>query len=116
MKVKADKLFKVLNRIRAEMGGEYTPQQLEILLLCYVRPGITQTEISQILDMPQASVSRNCLKLGKKAVKNPQGRFKVVGAGLIQTRQDEVYDSRRYACWLTEDGTALVEKVLTVSD
>jgi DNA-binding MarR family transcriptional regulator len=96
------------------MGGEYTPQQLEILLLCYIQPGITQTEISQKLKMPQPSVSRNCLKLGKKAVKGPQGRFKIIGAGLLQMREDEIYDNRRYACWLTDAGRKLIEKVLDV--
>ncbi len=112
MKARADRLFKTLYGIRMAQGGEYTPQQLEILLLIYINDGITQTEISQRLNMPQASVSRNCLKLGKKVAKNPAGRFRVVGAGLIQMRSDEVIDSRRYACFLTDDGKKLVEKVL----
>lgn len=109
----AYKLFELLYQIRLAAGGEYTPQQLEILLLCFVQPGITQTEISKRLNMPQASTSRNILKLGKKAVQDGTGRFKLVGAGLIKTQQDEVYDSRRLACYLTDTGKALVTEILT---
>jgi DNA-binding MarR family transcriptional regulator len=111
-RAKAQKLFDNLYNLRMVMGGEYTPQQLEILLLCYLQQGITQTEISQRLNMPQASVSRNCLKLGRKAAKDPQGRFKVVGAGLVQMREDEIYDSRRHAVWLTDAGKKLIVSIL----
>jgi len=92
------------------MGGDYPPQWIDIILLVAQRQGITQTEISEILNMPQGSVSRNCKKLASAYSEREQG---MVGLDLLENRTDYVIDSRRHAVYLTKKGKEMVKKMQT---
>ena len=104
--MKLHEFFKLQEIIRRELGGEYAPQQLSILLLVSLRPGITHNEIADKLKMAQGSVSRNVSKLAKRVTEHSG-----VGYGLVENRQDKVYDTRRSAVWLTTEGKQLVAKI-----
>ncbi len=49
------------------------------------RPGITQSELSELLDMPQGTVSRN-LKLLNRYFEQGQSGSRAKGYGLLVTR------------------------------
>ena len=98
----------VVEFIRKEVNPEFPIQQLSVLLLVAEEEGITQTEISQILSMPQATVSRNVAKLGNKVVQR-DGKSKMIGYGLVENRQDVVHDPRRLAVYLTDKGKKFIK-------
>jgi DNA-binding MarR family transcriptional regulator len=104
--MKIHEFLKLMETIRADMGGEYAPQQLAILLLSAVRPGITHNEIADVLKLSQGAISRNVTKLSSKDTDHSG-----IGKGLVEKRSDEVYDSRRSAIWLTDEGKALINKI-----
>lgn len=100
--------FNVRQFIRKEIHAEFNPQQESIFLVVCMNDGITQPEICEALDMPQGTVSRNILRLSDNYVKDPRtGAYKQVGYGLVDSRQDEVIDSRRRSVFLTKKGKAI---------
>jgi DNA-binding MarR family transcriptional regulator len=106
--MKLQQFFQTMEYLRKELGGEYAPQQLSILLLVSMRPGITHNELSAALNMPQGTVSRNVTKLCSR--KHPKtGRE--IGYGLVENRMDELYDSRRNAVHLTVKGKQFIAKI-----
>jgi DNA-binding MarR family transcriptional regulator len=111
MKESVGRFFAVLEMIRKEMGGDYAPQQLSILLLCFLRSGITHGEIGEMLSMTQASVSRNVTRLSAKTVQDERGNPKQKGFGLAENRQDEMIDTRRSAVFLTKKGEQFLAKI-----
>ena len=81
--------------------------QLRMFLFIAANPGVTQTELSEYLKLHQATVSRNVKKMGRELVQGETG-FTEVGMGLLETRQDTHFDSRRLACFLTKRGEEIV--------
>jgi len=106
--MKAHQFLRVQEMIRKELGGDYAPQQLSILVLVSLREGITHTEIANVLNMPQGTVSRNVSKL---ALRRSRNGGNLVGYGLVENREDLVYDPRRKAVYLTEKGKELMDKI-----
>ncbi len=78
-------------------------QHLAMLLQVAINEGITQTEISETISMPQGTTSRNVSKLSSRIVKNRQGKWVEDGYCLLETRPD-VDESRRHAVYLTNKG------------
>lgn len=104
--MKLHEFLKLQEALRRELGGEYAPQQLSILLLAALRPGITHNEIAEHLNLSQGSVSRNVSKLANRTTVH-SGE----GYGLVENRPDEVIDSRRSAVWLTSEGNQFIAKI-----
>ena len=104
--------FTVMEKIRSELEGDYAPTQLSVLLMCYIRPGVTHPELSQLLNLPQATISRAVARLSKAVKKHPDRTY--TGRGLVENRADEVHDSRRKAVFLTKDGERLVKYIETL--
>lgn len=94
-------LYNTLELVRKELSKAIPAQQLSIFLAVVLNPGITQTEISENLDMPQGTVSRNVSQLEN-------------GYGLVVTRPDTSIDTRRVAVWLTKKGEALRDKIASL--
>lgn len=93
-------LYTLLEMIRRELGGDYAPQQLTILLLCAVNNGITQADLAQHLNMPQPTVSRNVRKL--------EG-----GYGFVITKDDFEIGYRRKAVFVTDKGKSFIARIKT---
>ena len=91
-------LYHCLESIRRELGGDYAPQQLSILLLCSVNEGITHPDLAQYLNMPQPTVSRNVRKLE-------------LGYEFVLKRDEVSAGTRRNAVYLTEKGKAFVKRI-----
>lgn len=101
------RLVKLLEWIRRDhFGGDYAPIHISILLYAGLRPGITQTELAQLLNVNQGTVSRACKRLSAEAL--PRGES---GYGLVEMKADEVYDSRRLAVHLTASGKDFFDRV-----
>jgi len=94
-------LYHCLESIRRELGGDYAPQQLSILLLASVNEGITHPDLAKHLNMPQPTVSRNCHKLEE-------------GYGFIKILDNFDIGYRRKAVHLTEPGKAFVKRIKTM--
>ena len=106
--------FVLLNRICAVIGEEIHKDvafpQLRIFLMVCRNQGITQTELSKNLNMPQATVSRNVIKLGNLMVQDSKGHWKQKGYGLVEARPD-IDESRRNAVYLTKKGAKVADKI-----
>lgn len=82
-------------------------QQAALFVQVCKKENITHAELSAALDMPQASVSRNVLKLAQKMHRDElTGTLSVIGLGLLENKAD-LYEPRRYAVSLTPRGKAL---------
>lgn len=80
------------------------------------KDGITQTEIAEILEVPQASVSRNIRAMSLFGVPAAGGRDpEIKGLDLIECRPD-LFEQRRLNCTLTGKGQDLMDKVLKCFD
>jgi DNA-binding MarR family transcriptional regulator len=102
--------------LRKEIFAELRLQQLDLLLLVAERHGngISHTEISKVMGMPQGTVSRNVQKLSLKKVRRSDGEIEPYGYGLVENRIDP-FESRQYLVFLTEKGKNLIarlEKIL----
>jgi DNA-binding MarR family transcriptional regulator len=106
IKMKLMQLVKMLEFVRKEFSGDYSPLQFSVLLYAEMRPGITQTELCQILNVNQGTISRACKRLSSDTM--PRGES---GYGLVDNRPDEVYDARRLAVYLTPAGKDFMAKV-----
>lgn len=85
-------------------------QQLRLLLMVALNPGITQTELTERLELHQATISRNVKKMSEDHIITEDGTVRTVGWGLLQTRQDTRFDSRRLAVFLTKRGERVLMK------
>ena len=94
-------LYHCLESIRRELGGDYAPQQLSILLLCSINEGITHPDLAQHLRMPQPTVSRNVKKLQQ-------------GYKFVMNRDEVSSGARRNAVYLTDKGKAFVNRIKTM--
>jgi DNA-binding MarR family transcriptional regulator len=81
--------------------------QLTILLLVAQEQGISQPDLAMIMGIPQATVSRNVLKLSEKFVQNAKGDWRQTGYDLVETRPDP-YETRRHAVYLTKKGKQVI--------
>ncbi len=78
-------LFYVVEMFRNRLSRQLPTQHISLLLLVAERPGITQAELSNLLDMPQGTVSRN-LKLLNYYLERDQCGSSAKGYGLLITR------------------------------
>lgn len=101
----------VLGVLANEIKFDIQMQQLRLLLQVAAAPGITQTELAERLKLHQATISRNVKKMSSEIVEKAGGGFAKIGWGLLVTRQDTRFDSRRLACFLSPDGEAIVSKL-----
>jgi DNA-binding MarR family transcriptional regulator len=80
--------------------------QISIFLLVAEKPGITMTDISVELDMPQGTVSRNIKELTKYL-----DRYKnSCGYDLLKVEPD-MEERRRFACFLSNKGKRIVSEL-----
>jgi DNA-binding MarR family transcriptional regulator len=88
-------------------------RQVAILSVIYHagEEGITQTEIAEQLEIPQAAVSRNIKTLSRFATAAKDEDPEIKGHDLISCRPD-LYEARRLNCILTKRGRILMDKVL----
>jgi DNA-binding MarR family transcriptional regulator len=98
----------VINFIRKEIYMDFPLPQLEVFLLVIENDGISQSDISKRLDMPQGTVSRNVAKLSSKVIKKDDGSYEKVGYGLLENRPDQI-ESRSYNVFLTDKGKQFVK-------
>ena len=102
---------RVIEFVRAEIHPELPLQQFAILLLVHEREGMSQGEISKIMKMPQATVSRNVARLASKVVEDPRtGKRKEMGYGLLENRIDPI-ETRQYLVFLTANGKKFMEQL-----
>ena len=99
--MKIIELYSLLEMIRRELGGDYAPQQLSILLITAVNEGITQSDLAKHLNMPQPTVSRNVKKLED-------------GYEFVVTKDDFGIGYRRKAVFMTEKGKSFVARIKTM--
>jgi len=104
-------LQQVLGVIAREIRFDIPLQQLRLLLLVAANPGITQTELGELLDLHQATISRNVKKMSTFLVEKDGGGFVQGGWGFLKTSQDTRFDSRRLACFLSDRGNEIIQKV-----
>jgi DNA-binding MarR family transcriptional regulator len=88
------------NQALRDIGIEITPEQWAILKRISERAGVNQRELADLTFKDPASVTRTLDLLEKK--------------GLVK-RTDPENDRRAYHLYLTDAGTALVEKILPVA-
>jgi len=103
-----NQLQQVLGVIAREIKFDIPLQQLRLLLLVAANPGITQTELGELLNLHQATISRNVKKMSTFLVEKDGGGFAHVGWGLLKTSQDTRFDSRRLACFLSDRGSEII--------
>lgn len=101
---------KVIEFVRKEIFSELPLQQLDMLLLVHEREGIPQGEISKVMGMPQATVSRNIARLARRQIRGDRGQVEWVGYGLVENRIDPV-ETRQYQVFLTDKGTQFMAKL-----
>jgi DNA-binding MarR family transcriptional regulator len=81
-------------------------------MLVALNEGITQTEIEEILQIPNGTASRNTSKLAQHVV-DRKGGPKNIGLGLIFKAPDPD-SSRRNALFLTEKGKEVAKGIAAV--
>lgn len=82
-------------------------QQVQLLLLVAMFPGITQSELAERLDLSQSSISRNVNALGKIH------RLKKEGLDFIEAIPDPK-DRRRQIVFLTGKGRTAAEELCKI--
>lgn len=99
-------LFSTVEIFRKRLSRQLPSQHISLLLLIAARPGITQSDLGEILGMPQGTVSRN-VKLLSSYFERDQGRGTVKGYDLLFTRplEDGAYPLGVY---LTNKGEDLI--------
>ena len=100
--------YKGLRCISGVVHKDIAMPQLTILLLVAENEGISSPEISEWLDMPQGTVSRNVIKLSHKLVQNAKGEWRQVGYDLVETRPD-IHETRRHSVYLTKKGKQVIK-------
>ena len=100
--------FKGIKCISGVIHKDIAMPQLTILLLVAENEGITQTELAEIMGIPQGTVSRNVLKLSEKFVQNAKGDWRQAGYDLVETRPD-IDETRRLAVYLTRKGKDVIK-------
>jgi len=80
-------IYRIVEIVRKEINKDLPIQQLALYLLVANRPGISMTEICQVLSMPQGSVSRNVKQLGCY-LERRNGHEEVKGLDLVRTAPD----------------------------
>ena len=108
------KLYQYTEAIRSEINAEIPPQQILIFYLIALNEGIGQVEIANMLAMPEGTVSRNVSKLCARMRRTPEGGVAMVGYGLLETRQDDVDDSRKKCVYLTDKGVRVLTRLTTI--
>lgn len=92
--------------LRKELRTDTPLSHLSILLLVCREEGVTMPEISEKLNISQATVSRSLRLLGKYREKG-----KMLGHDLVYTQQD-LEERRRFAVFLTPKGKKLRTKII----
>lgn len=82
----------------AEVDDQVTAPQLRILVLVATRPGTNLTAVAEALSVHPSNATRACDRL--------------VRAGLL-SRRDSTADRRHLSLSLTDDGRALLERVMS---
>lgn len=100
------KFAKAVTYIRDNINKDFAIQQLAIYLLVSQNQGITMTEISDRLNMPQGTVSRNVKELTQYIDKFKNN----CGYDLIRVEPDMV-ERRRLACYLSRKGNRLMKEL-----
>ena len=103
-------LFYIVEMFRKRLSSQLPSQHISLLLLVAERPGITQAALSELLHMPQGTVSRN-LKLLNRYFERDQQGSSAKGYGLLITRplEDCAYPLGVY---LTAKGEELILDVV----
>lgn len=100
-------LFDVIQRIRGRINPDFAIAQLALFLYVAQREGLTMPELSEHLDMPQGTLSRNIKQLSRYSVRLEGGDKEVRGYGLLRTEPD-LEERRRLAVYLTKDGRKFI--------
>lgn len=101
---------RLLSFLAEEIKFDIPLQQLRLLFIVAANPGITQTELTELLGLHQATISRNVKKMGEEHIITENGTVRTVGWGLLKTQQDTRFDSRRLAVYLTKKGERIITK------
>lgn len=109
--MRIQELETILGELANEIKFDIQMQQLRLFLMVAASPGITQTELAERLKLHQATVSRNVTKMSSVIVEKEGGGFQKVGWGILITRQDSRFDSRRLACFLSPEGETIIHKL-----
>lgn len=102
-----DHFTKLITFVRKKIHKDFAIPQLHLFLLICENEGITQPELAKHASMPQATLSRNVRALGKSYNKETK---QIEGYGLVDVRPD-LYERRRLACFLTEEGKAVRDAI-----
>ena len=106
-------LEKAVKFLRNAVAGDMGLQQ--VLLFIEVAKhgddGITQTDLSDILRLSQAVVSRNCRMLARIGKVNSRGERIIVGHDLVEMRPD-IFEGRRLNVRLTTHGQQVYNGLL----
>lgn len=108
-----NKIFDVIEYIRKNVYTDLALPQLTIYLLVCLKEGVTQTEISNELNMPQGSVSRNLKILSKYFEETEDGKKEIRGYDLVRLEPD-LEERRRLAVFLTKRGKAVKDEILNL--
>lgn len=108
------KLVKAMELLRQKISKELPIQHIVLLLKVAEKPGITMPELSDVLDMPQGTVSRNVKVLSHygertEGQEGKPSKFEVKGYDLLRVEPD-MYNRKSLAVYLTKKGEEIVEK------
>jgi DNA-binding MarR family transcriptional regulator len=107
-----ESLFKAVSYIRENINPDFALPQLAIFLRVAQTEGITQTELSEQLSMPQGSMSRNIKQLSKY-YDEIGGEKVMAGYDLVRVEPDLV-ERRRLAVYLTEKGKKVINALQSI--
>jgi DNA-binding MarR family transcriptional regulator len=107
-----DQFIKGVQILRS-VSDDMSVRQVAILSTIYHAKdeGITQTEIAEVLQIPQAAVSRNIKAMSRFVNGTRDEDPEIRGLDLITCRPD-LYEPRRLNCTLTKRGQSLMDMVL----
>lgn len=110
--METSQIIALIKTLRADDDAEHDMNlsMVQALLLVYQHDGISQRELSQLMDITPPVLSRIIASLSPQVRR--QGKV-VDGRNLIEQRQDEA-DWRRKTLHLTQKGKRLIEQLEAV--
>ena len=103
-------LLAAIEGFRARIDRALPSQQISLLLTVARQPGITMSELVEVLRMPQGSVSRNVKSLAQFCVRSRWGQLKPAGYDLLTTRPSDE-NPKKLAVFLTQKGEEIIAEI-----
>jgi DNA-binding MarR family transcriptional regulator len=102
-----DRAFSIFRDIYPDMSI----RQAALFVKIAKKEGINHAELTETLNIPQTSVSRNVLRMARRVPHDKDGSTEITGLDLIENRQD-IHTPKKHAVHLTERGQALRDRLV----